>query len=125
MIDAKRPAVPERGTHEANPVRVTVGGELVREVMQGTVVLSNNLSVTLDARIAERGLLGAQQHQVVGDRVMDREVAQRLRRSAGPVKRTPPGGVRLQDRLVRAVGDRVGEDRVGHATASARPPPSR
>jgi type VI secretion system protein ImpC len=28
-------------------------GELVREVMQGTVVLSNNLSVTLDARIAE------------------------------------------------------------------------
>jgi len=28
-------------------------GELVREVMQGTVVLSDNLSVTLDARIAE------------------------------------------------------------------------
>jgi len=28
-------------------------GELVREVMKGTVVLSDNLSITLDARVAE------------------------------------------------------------------------
>jgi type VI secretion system protein ImpC len=41
-------------------------GELVREVMQGTVVLSHNLSVTLDARIAEIDqLLSAQLSEVM------------------------------------------------------------
>lgn len=41
-------------------------GELVREVMQGTVVVSDNLSITLDARIAEIDqLISAQLSEVM------------------------------------------------------------
>src|SRR5438067_6776495 len=40
--------------------------ELVREVMQGTVVVSDNLSVTLDARVAELDrLISAQLSEVM------------------------------------------------------------
>jgi len=54
--------------------------ELVREVMQGTVVVSDNLSVTLDARVAEL------------DRLMDSGEAGPAHRHQRPGMAFRPGG---------------------------------